>query len=317
VDTSRRIRRQAPAIAASLALVWSGLAGAQNGAGSGTSSTNSQVSTSSGGLFSSLQQAFSQDADREVIRGHFDVGSPPKTRRYYCLIDPKTGKTERNGVAGEPVHRRDGMTGIKAAAVSPLSCADAEQKGLLVTTGYIVKGSTAGATAPLQAQGSAAAAAAAVPGAVAAPAAALAPTAAAVDTPTQKEVRAVYVRFIAAQNAHDRAAVSEVLLDSKDFLWAPYAGNSVWGTQQALAAFEQEWKGTLRLEPQLREIRIANVSPGVAMLIAPVLFTAGRAGEDPATLPVRWGGVFVQTKSGWRISSIFITPFKEWSAAGS
>ena len=92
-------------------------------------------------FFASLKQGLEQDLNREVVRGHFDVGSAPKVHRYYCLVDPKTGRTEKNGVAGQPFVRADGMTGLRGGAVSPLSCADAEQKGFLVTSSYMVKGS--------------------------------------------------------------------------------------------------------------------------------------------------------------------------------
>ncbi|HUJ52847.1 MAG TPA: alpha/beta hydrolase, partial [Steroidobacteraceae bacterium] len=95
--------------------------------------------------FASVKQGFEEDLKREVVRGHFDVGTAPSTHRYYCLIDPKTGKTEKNGVAGEVFVRADGMTALKSAAVSPMSCADAEQKGFLVTSGYTVKGNSGGA----------------------------------------------------------------------------------------------------------------------------------------------------------------------------
>jgi hypothetical protein len=96
-------------------------------------------------FFSSIKQAFNLDFDHQVIRGHFDVGSSP-TRRYYCLVDAKTGKRQPNAVPGEPAPRRDGMTGIKATAVSTYSCDSAEQQGILVTTGYILP-ATAKATA--------------------------------------------------------------------------------------------------------------------------------------------------------------------------
>jgi Domain of unknown function (DUF4440) len=106
------------------------------GGGTGTAAS----SPTQGGFFSSLKQAFNQDVDHEIVWGHFDVGSPPDSHRFYCLLNPKTGKHEPNGVAGEPYARRDGTTGLKQPAVSPTSCAEAEQKGLLVTADYIVKG---------------------------------------------------------------------------------------------------------------------------------------------------------------------------------
>lgn len=107
-------------------------------------------------FFASLKQGLEQDLNREVVRGHFDVGSAPKVHRYYCLVDPKTGRTEKNGVAGQPFVRADGMTGLKGGAVSPLSCADAEQKRFLVTSGYTVKGSSGETAAAGGAQSAAA-----------------------------------------------------------------------------------------------------------------------------------------------------------------
>jgi len=139
-----------------------------------------------------------------------------------------------------------------------------------------------------------------------------------VDSSTvRSEVMSVYSRFIAGQNAHDRAAVSEVLLESNDFVWVQDGGKSVWGYEQALQAFQQEWKGTWRLDPQLQQVRIVTQSGDVAVLVTPLVFTAGDAGQLASTIPVRWSGVFVRTKSGWRISSIFITPFRDWRAPGS
>ncbi len=99
-----------------------------------------------GSFFSSLKQALNQDYDHEVVRGHFDVGSPPNAHRYYCLIDPKTGKREANGVTGQPVVRPDGMTGIKSAAVGFYGCANAEQQGSLVTAGYVAGADAAART---------------------------------------------------------------------------------------------------------------------------------------------------------------------------
>jgi hypothetical protein len=91
------------------------------------------------GLFSSIRQNL-RESELEVVRGHFDLGEPPNVRRYYCLVNPKTGRREPNGVLGDPLPRADGMTGIKFDAVSLYTCATAEQKGYLVSTGYVLIG---------------------------------------------------------------------------------------------------------------------------------------------------------------------------------
>jgi ketosteroid isomerase-like protein len=303
-------------------------------------------------MLASLRQALEQDPKREVVRGYFDVGTPPDTHRYYCLVNPKTGKFLENGVAGTTYLRPDGMTGIKNPVVSDLNCASAEQSRLLVTTGFTLNGSFGGTNAPAAGATRASAPAAAVAAApvaaapvaaapvavapaAAAPVAAMAPPPASVTAPAapatvaaagavaaasapadaagaQADVMTVYARFIAAQNAHDRAAVAAVLLDSPDFVWGQYRGDSIWGTQDALDECTRQWKGVWKLEPQLKEAHLANVAPGVAVLVTPLLFTQGVRGQDPVTVPIRWSGVFVKTKAGWRISSVFITPFKDW-----
>jgi hypothetical protein len=303
------------------------------------SAADAQKPAPKGSFFSSLKQAFSQDFDREVVRGHFEVGAAPDSHRYYCLIDPKTGKREANGVAGEPFKRPDGMTGIKSGAVTFYSCADAETQGNLTTSGYTL---TTGVEAKVNAAAAAATVRAAptAPVAPAAPIAASAPVApvtanattapaapsataaaasgvpgsvaAAADPSVQRDVLALFGRFVTAQNAHNRALVADGLLDSKDFVWAQYGGNSVWGRDQAMAAFEESWQGSWKLEPQLKESRIASVAPGAAVLITPLLFTQGGPGEPASTAPVRWSGFFVRTPAGWRIAAIIITPFKNW-----
>lgn len=318
MNTSLRIPRYSQGFAVGLLLLCGGHAGAlaepppgtETGASASPSPSDAQSSAPKGSFLSSLKQAFSEDFDQEVVRGHFDVGSPPDAHRYYCLVNVKTGKRELNGVAGQLFVRADKMTGIKGPAVAPLSCADAEQKGILVTSGYVLSASVSSKMTPASPVQKPSGAAAPAPAAPAAPAAA----AVSAGGPAQTEVLAVYTRFIAGQNAHDRAVVSEVLLDSKDFVWAQYGGNSIWGYKEAMEAFEEAWKGTWKLDPQMQEPRIASVSPGVAVLITPLLSTVGDPGKNPSTIPIRWGGVFVKTKSGWRIASIFITPFESWRA---
>jgi hypothetical protein len=99
------------------------------------------------GVFSSIKQNL-RESEQEVVRGHFDLGEPPNVRRYYCLVNPKNGRREPNGVLGDPVPRPDGMTGIKIDTVSMYTCARAEEKGYLVSTGYLLLGAARERVAP-------------------------------------------------------------------------------------------------------------------------------------------------------------------------
>jgi hypothetical protein len=103
------------------------------------------------GFFSSLKQTIKQGYDQEAVRGHFDLGSTPNVRRYYCLVDIKTGQREPNAVVGEPIPMAGGLTGIKSSAVSFYRCAAAEQQGMLVTAGYVLSGPAAKITPAPQA----------------------------------------------------------------------------------------------------------------------------------------------------------------------
>jgi hypothetical protein len=333
VTTSKQPARGAPCLAAvfGCTLVCAPAGVFAQGTPAASNPAPAQVQESKDGFLSSLKQAFGEDLNKEVVRGHFDVGTDANSHRYYCLVNPKSGRREPNGVSGDLVKRKDGMTGIKNAAVTPLSCNDAEQKGLLVTTDYTVLGKAAQAAPPPPSPVAPPAAAAVPPPTPAAPAAAASPPAvsfsppapaapapaavpvpvAAADSGTRNDVQAVFGRFISAQNAHDRSGVGDVLLDSPDFVWAQQRGNSIWGSRAALDAYQQSWTGTWRLDPQLAEVRVGMVAPGTAVLVATVLIAQG-----PTTVPVRWTGVFVKNKSGWRIASIVETPFNDWRPTG-
>lgn len=155
----RRTRRNAWQTLAMVLLMFSGAgsavrgdppAGAQAAAPSDTSLNDGPKTLPQTGLFSSVKQSLRMGYDHEVVRGHFDLGSPPNQHRYYCLVDTKTRSKEPNGVLGQPVSQPDGTTGLKIDSVSLFACNDAEKQGMLVTAGYLLKfsGQAAGASPP-------------------------------------------------------------------------------------------------------------------------------------------------------------------------
>jgi hypothetical protein len=114
-------------------------AGTEAGASGGSASSDAPKSLPQENIFSSIKQSLRMGFDHEVVRGHFDLGSPPNARRYYCLIDTKTGSKEPNGVLGQPVSLPDGTTGLKIDSVSLYGCENAEKQGMLITAGYVLK----------------------------------------------------------------------------------------------------------------------------------------------------------------------------------
>jgi hypothetical protein len=72
---------------------------------------------------------------------------------------------------------------------------------------------------------------------------------------TEDEVKAVFDKFVVAQNAHDLKAVGEILQDSPQLLWIT-RNTAIWGREAALKRFEENYQGTWLLEPQLDEVKI-------------------------------------------------------------
>ncbi len=77
---------------------------------------------------------------------------------------------------------------------------------------------------------------------------------------SEDEVRTLFTKFVAAQNAHDLKAVSELLQESPNFLWIT-RGSPIWGRDAALKRFEALYQGTWSLDPKSDELRITELQP--------------------------------------------------------
>jgi ketosteroid isomerase-like protein len=226
------------------------LADPPEGTAGGTASSSSQ---SHGGFLSSLKQAFGENVDREVVWAHFDVGSAPETHRFYCLVDPKTGKREPNGVAGQPFTRHDGMTGLKAPAISPVSCSDAEQKGILVTSGYTVSMAPHGATSSVP---PAAATPAPIPHAAAAPAVTAASAAAPPPhgSDLRAQMEAANASFLNAYNSQSRTALKGIY--TPDAMLLPPSSQPLVGADAIGTFWADSIKDGKRTNPTLQIVSV-------------------------------------------------------------
>jgi uncharacterized protein (TIGR02246 family) len=95
---------------------------------------------------------------------------------------------------------------------------------------------------------------------------------------TEDEVKALFTKFVAAQNAHDVKAVGELLQDSPQFLWIT-RGMPIWGRDAALKRFESLYQGTWSLDPKIDELRVIELQPGVVQLYVPITFMISPAGQ--------------------------------------
>jgi ketosteroid isomerase-like protein len=123
----------------------------------------------------------------------------------------------------------------------------------------------------------------------------------------EDEIKTTFERFVAAQNAHDVAAVREVLLDSANFLWVT-RGAPIWGREAALKRFETLYQGTWKLSPDTSNLKIALLTDTAAQLFVPIMFNIGPPGQPAPDAPFLMNQTLVKTATGWRIASILPIP---------
>jgi uncharacterized protein (TIGR02246 family) len=123
----------------------------------------------------------------------------------------------------------------------------------------------------------------------------------------EDEVKALFAKFVAAQNAHDLKTVSELLQHSPRFLWIT-RGVPVWGDDAALQRFQALYQGTWSLDPKIDELKVIELQPGVAQIYVPITFMISPVGQ--AAQPTRFlmNLVAVKTADGWKVSSILPIP---------
>jgi hypothetical protein len=94
--------------------------------------------------------------------------------------------------------------------------------------------------------------------------------------------------FVAAQSAHDIAAVESLLVGSPEFLWIT-RGAPVWGADAALNRFASLYEGTWQLEPEPSGLKVMMIGEGAAQVFIPINFTIGAPGEEPNAVPDEHG----------------------------
>ena len=119
----------------------------------------------------------------------------------------------------------------------------------------------------------------------------------------EEEVRAVFDKYIATQNAHDLKGMRNLLSDSPDLLWIS-RGKAIWGREAALKSLEERYKGTWRIDVDKKELRVISVSRRVAQVYAPTELTFGDPGVEPARNRLYINLVMVKKPEGWQIVSI-------------
>ncbi len=119
----------------------------------------------------------------------------------------------------------------------------------------------------------------------------------------EDEVRAVFDKYIAIQNAHDLKSMRSLLADSPDVLWIS-RGKPIWGREAALKNLEERYKGTWHIDVNKKELRVISISRRVAQVYAPTQLSVGDPGVEPAKNRLYINLVMVKKPEGWQIVSI-------------
>jgi len=96
----------------------------------------------------------------------------------------------------------------------------------------------------------------------------------------EAEARAVFAKFVAAQNAHDVDGVEAMLWNSPSMLLFA-RGVETRGPEAVAARFKEYYEGTWHLEPDMSQFRVAAISSDVVQILVPIVFTRGLPGKPP------------------------------------
>ena len=123
------------------------------------------------------------------------------------------------------------------------------------------------------------------------------------------DLRALYLRFVTAQNARDLSAVGAEFIDGHEFLWVS-DGKSFWGRAATLARMGRfQGAEVWRVEPALDTARAIMVTEACGYLHLTLDLVIGAAAKpDRITFLVSMLGV--RTAPGWKIAALFTTTAK-------
>lgn len=117
------------------------------------------------------------------------------------------------------------------------------------------------------------------------------------------EARAIFEKFIAAQNAHDADAVKAMLLNSPGTLLFA-RGIETRGRDDVAARFKTYYEGTWHLEPDMSKFHVAVLSNEVMQILVPIVFTRALPGKPPQQNTFLISQTYVQDTTGWHVASI-------------
>jgi hypothetical protein len=120
---------------------------------------------------------------------------------------------------------------------------------------------------------------------------------------SEVEARAVFTKFVAAQNAHNASDVKAMLWNSPSMLLFS-RGVETRGAEAVAARFKEYYGGTWHLEPDMSQFRVAVISDDVMQILVPIVFTRGLPGTPPQNNTFLISQTFVRDANSWYVASI-------------
>jgi hypothetical protein len=123
----------------------------------------------------------------------------------------------------------------------------------------------------------------------------------------EAEARALFTKFVAAQNAHSVGDVKSMLWNSPGTLLLA-RGVEIRGLAAVADRFKEYYEGTWHVEPDMSQFHVSSISKDVIQFVVPVVFTQGLPGQPPQDINRLITQTLVHDANGWHIASIISLP---------
>jgi hypothetical protein len=119
----------------------------------------------------------------------------------------------------------------------------------------------------------------------------------------EAKARALFTKFVAAQNAHSVSAVKTMLWNSPGVLLLA-RGVEIRGPEAVADRFKEYYEGTWHVEPDMSQFHVTSFSNDVMQVLVPVVFTRGLPGQPSQDNKFLVAQTLVHDATGWHIASI-------------
>jgi len=120
---------------------------------------------------------------------------------------------------------------------------------------------------------------------------------------SEADAKALFAKFVAAQNAHNANDVKSMLWNSPAMLFFS-RGVETRGPEAVAARFKEYYDGTWQLEPDMSQFRVAVISSDVMQILVPIVFTRGLPGASPQSNTFLISQTYVRDATTWYVASI-------------